>query len=124
VEVSEAPCEQAVEPGLANTLLTGLSRDALPGGTAGRAAAEVGWHRPMAGKTGTTQHHQSAAFVGVVPDLSGAVITFDNSANPRPLCDGPGAADAARPAGHQRHLVGQIEHRTPPELIRGSPHSR
>ncbi|HYH32289.1 MAG TPA: penicillin-binding transpeptidase domain-containing protein, partial [Pseudonocardia sp.] len=91
VEVTEAPCEQVVERGLATTLLHGLGRDHLPGGTAARAAAEVGWNRPMAGKTGTTQHHQSAAFLGVVPDLSGAVITFDNSANPRPLCDGPGA---------------------------------
>jgi membrane peptidoglycan carboxypeptidase len=96
VEVPEAPCEQVVEPGLANTLLTGLSRDDEPGGTAARAAAEIGWERPMAGKTGTTQHHQSAAFLGVVPDLSGAVITFDNSANPRPLCDGPGAPYACR----------------------------
>jgi len=96
VEVPEAPCKQVVEPGLANTLLTGLSRDDEPGGTAARAAAEIGWERPMAGKTGTTQHHQSAAFLGVVPDLSGAVITFDNSANPRPLCDGPGAPYACR----------------------------
>ncbi len=96
VEVPEAPCEQVVEPGLANTLLTGLSRDDQPGGTAARAAAEVGWNRPMAGKTGTTQHHQSAAFLGIVPELSGAVITFDNSANPRPLCDGPGAPYACR----------------------------
>ncbi|MHA6625017.1 transglycosylase domain-containing protein [Pseudonocardia sichuanensis] len=96
LEVPEAPCEQAVEPGLAHTLLAGLSRDDKPGGTAARAAAEVGWMRPMAGKTGTTQHHQSAAFLGVVPDLSGAVITFDNSANPRPLCDGPGAPFACR----------------------------
>jgi membrane peptidoglycan carboxypeptidase len=89
--VPEAPCEQVVEPGLAHTLLIGLSRDDKPGGTAARAAAEVGWNRPLAGKTGTTQHHQSAAFLGIVPELSGAVITFDNSANPRPLCDGPGA---------------------------------
>jgi membrane peptidoglycan carboxypeptidase len=96
VEVPEPPCEQVVEPGLANTLLAGLSRDDEPGGTAARAAAEIGWERPLAGKTGTTQHHQSAAFLGVVPDLSGAVITFDNSANPRPLCDGPGAPYACR----------------------------
>jgi membrane peptidoglycan carboxypeptidase len=91
VEAPEPACEQVVEPGLANSLLTGLSRDDRPGGTAARAAAEIGWTRPMAGKTGTTQNHQSAAFLGVVPELSGAVITFDNSSNPRPLCDGPGA---------------------------------
>jgi membrane peptidoglycan carboxypeptidase len=94
--VPEAPCEQVVEPGLANTLLVGLSKDDKPGGTAAGAAAQFGWNRPLAGKTGTTQVHQSAAFFGVVPQMAGAVITFDNSANPRPLCDGPGAPFACR----------------------------
>src|SRR5690349_12934909 len=91
VPVTEAPCDQAVEPGLANTLLTALSKDDQPGGTAAGAAGQVGWNRPMAGKTGTTQQHKSAAFIGIVPQLSGAVITFDNSNSPRPLCDGAGA---------------------------------
>jgi len=90
VPLTEAPCEQVVAPGLANTLLVGMSKDDKPGGTAARAAAEVGWDRPMAGKTGTTQNHKSAAFFGVVPEMAGAVITFDNSSSPRPLCDGPG----------------------------------
>ena len=79
-----------VDPGLANTLLTGLSKDDV-GGTAAGAARQVGWDRPMAGKTGTTQQHKSAAFVGVVPQMAGAVITFDNSSSPRPLCDGAGS---------------------------------
>jgi membrane peptidoglycan carboxypeptidase len=91
VPVTEPPCEQVVEPGLANTLLTGLSKDDKPGGTAAGAAGQVGWNRPVAAKTGTTQIHQSAAFLGVVPQASGAVIAFDNSSHPRPLCDGPGA---------------------------------
>ena len=82
---------QAVEPGLANTLLNALSKDDQPGGTSAAAAAQVGWNRPVAAKTGTTQQHKSAAFVGIVPQLSGAVITFDNSNSPRPLCDGAGA---------------------------------
>ncbi len=50
----------------------------------------------MSGKTGTTQQHKSAAFVGFVPQMSGAVITFDNSNSPRPLCDGGGAPFACR----------------------------
>lgn len=91
VTVTEAPCEQAVPEGLANTMMTALSKDADPGGTAARAAGEVGWNRPFAGKTGTTQQHKSAAFLGAVPQLSGAVITFDNSNSPRPLCDGAGS---------------------------------
>jgi membrane peptidoglycan carboxypeptidase len=91
VAVTEAPCNQAVEPGLANTMMTALSKDDQPGGTAAGAAAQMGWNRPLAAKTGTTQQHKSAAFVGFVPQLSGAVITFDNSNSPRPLCDGAGA---------------------------------
>lgn len=91
VPLTEAPCEQAVDAGLANTLLNGMSKDDLAGGTAARAANEVGWNRPMAGKTGTTQQNKSAAFLGIVPQASGAVIVFDNSNAPQPLCDGAGA---------------------------------
>jgi membrane peptidoglycan carboxypeptidase len=96
VPVTEAPCEQAVEPGLANAMFNALGKDDLPGGTAAGAASQVGWNRPMAGKTGTTQQHKSAAFVGFVPQLAGAVITFDNSRSPRPLCDGAGSPFACR----------------------------
>ena len=90
VPLTETACEQAVDPALANTLLTGLSKDDTMGTAAG-AAGQVGWTRPMAGKTGTTQEHKSAAFVGVVPQMAGAVITFDNSNAPKPLCDGAGS---------------------------------
>lgn len=87
VPIKEAPCNQAVEPALADTLLTGLSQDAVSG-TASAAARSAGWNRPVAGKTGTTQFHKSAGFVGVVPQLAGAVITFDDTRTPQPLCDG------------------------------------
>ncbi|MCH6166696.1 penicillin-binding protein [Pseudonocardia alaniniphila] len=95
VPLTEAPCQQVVDPGLANAMMTALSHDDLNGTSAG-AARQVGWNRPMAGKTGTTQQHKSAAFVGVVPQMSGAVITFDNSNSPRPLCDGAGSPFACR----------------------------
>jgi membrane peptidoglycan carboxypeptidase len=90
VPLKEAACVQAIDPGLANTLMTGLSQDVV-GGTAAGAARQFGWDRPMAGKTGTTQQHKSAAFVGVVPQMAGAVITFDDTSSPRPLCDGAGS---------------------------------
>ncbi|WP_300015123.1 penicillin-binding protein [Pseudonocardia sp.] len=96
VEITEAPCEQAVEPGLANAMMNAMSKDDLPGGTAARAAGQVGWDRPMAGKTGTTQANKSAAFLGVVPQLSGAVITYDNDNRPDALCDSGGAPFACR----------------------------
>ncbi|ALE86017.1 penicillin-binding protein [Pseudonocardia sp. HH130629-09] len=90
VPITEEPCQQAVDPGLANTLVTGMSQDDISG-TSAAAARAAGWTRPMAGKTGTTQQHKSAAFVGAIPEMAGAVITFDNSNRPRPLCDGGGA---------------------------------
>lgn len=90
VPITEEPCQQAVEPALANTLVTGLSKDDITG-TSAAAAKAAGWNRPMAGKTGTTQQHKSAAFMGGIPEMAGAVITFDNSNRPRPLCDGGGA---------------------------------
>lgn len=91
VPLTEAPCEQVVEPGLANAMMNALSKDDVAGGTAARAAAEVGWNRPMAGKTGTTQIHQSAAFLGILPQLSGAVIAYDDDSRPDQLCDGAGS---------------------------------
>ncbi|WP_370588998.1 penicillin-binding protein [Pseudonocardia sp. C8] len=90
VPITEEPCQQAVDPALANTMVHGLSKDDI-NGTAAAAARAAGWNRPMAGKTGTTQQHKSAAFMGAIPEMSGAVITFDNSNSPRPLCDGGGA---------------------------------
>ncbi|SFN20544.1 Membrane carboxypeptidase (penicillin-binding protein) [Pseudonocardia ammonioxydans] len=90
VPITEEPCEQVVDPGLANTLVHGMSKDDI-NGTSAAAAQAAGWTRPMAGKTGTTQQHKSAAFLGAIPEMSGAVITFDNGNSPRPLCDGGGA---------------------------------
>lgn len=89
VDINEQPCEQAVAETLANTLVVGLSKDDKPGGTAGRAAASARWTRPMLGKTGTTQEHKSAGFVGATPQLAGAVLTFNDSPKPRPICDDP-----------------------------------
>ncbi|MGB3438360.1 MAG: transglycosylase domain-containing protein [Actinophytocola sp.] len=74
--VKEEPCEQAVPEGLANTLAVGMSKDDLAGGTAHAAAQGVGWTRPMIGKTGTTQHNGSAAFIGGTPQLAGAAMVF------------------------------------------------
>ncbi len=91
VPITEAPCEQVVPPGLANTLMNALSKDDQPGGTSARAAAEVNWDRPMGGKTGTTQGNKSASFVGFLPQISAAVIVYDNDSRPDFLCDLPGA---------------------------------
>jgi membrane peptidoglycan carboxypeptidase len=96
VPVSEQPCEQVVDPRLANTLMTGLGKDDQPGGTAANAAAETGWARPLSAKTGTTQDNKSAAFLGFTPGLAGAAITFDDSSSPRSLCDGSPPSPCSR----------------------------
>ncbi|OLF15922.1 penicillin-binding protein [Actinophytocola xanthii] len=89
VDIAEQPCEQAVSEGLANTLVHGLSDDDKPGGTAYDAARDFGWDRPMLGKTGTTQDHRSAGFVGATPQLSAAVLTFNDGREPTGICPGP-----------------------------------
>ncbi|KAA2262239.1 PASTA domain-containing protein [Solihabitans fulvus] len=86
VPVNEAPCEQVVAEPLANTLVTGLSKDDTGSGTSAVAAKQVNWTRPMLGKTGTTQDYKSAAFVGATPQLAGAVQTFADGTNPSPIC--------------------------------------
>ncbi|HWM02119.1 MAG TPA: penicillin-binding protein [Actinophytocola sp.] len=86
VNYGEQPCEQAVSEGLANSLVIGLSKDETEG-TAARAASQFGWTRPMLGKTGTTQQHRSAGFVGATPQLAGAVLTFNDGRSPEGICD-------------------------------------
>jgi membrane peptidoglycan carboxypeptidase len=88
VDIPEQPCDQAVSEGLANSMVQGLSKD-IAGGTAARAAGAARWTRPMLGKTGTTQEHKSAGFVGATPQLAGAVLVFNDSPRPRPICDDP-----------------------------------
>ncbi|MDQ4118077.1 MAG: penicillin-binding protein [Actinomycetota bacterium] len=88
VPVPEEGCRQAVAPGVADALMTGMSRDDRPGGTSAAAAGTEKWSRPVAAKTGTTQEYKSATFVGATPDLAGAAIVFDDSNSPRPICEG------------------------------------
>ncbi len=87
VPIEEAPCEQVVPEGLANTLAVGLSKDHTEG-TATNAASTVGWDRPMIGKTGTTQNEKSAGFVGATPQYAAAVMTWSDATPPRPICLG------------------------------------
>jgi membrane peptidoglycan carboxypeptidase len=111
VPVTEQPCEQVVPPTLADTLMTGMSKDDQPGGTSAAAAGENGWNRPLAAKTGTTQQNKSAAFLGFTPGISGAVITFDDSSSPRPLCDGGGDSPPF-PCGNGNIFGGKTPART------------
>jgi membrane peptidoglycan carboxypeptidase len=88
VTLSRAPCRQALDPAIADTLMSGLGKDDRAGGTSATAASSEGWERPVAAKTGTTQEHKSAAFLGATPQMAGASIVFDDSSSPQPICDG------------------------------------
>src|SRR5205823_5727807 len=89
VSFESQPCDQAVPEGLANTLANALSKDALSPGTASGAAATVGWDLPMSGKTGTTESHRSAGFVGFTNQYAAANYIFDDSYSPSGICSFP-----------------------------------
>jgi membrane peptidoglycan carboxypeptidase len=88
--ITEQPCEQVLDPALANSLAEGMSKDDQPGGTSAAAAAAAGWNRPLVGKTGTTQENGSATFVGGTPQLAGADMVFRPEGGKGGLCDGAG----------------------------------
>lgn len=87
VTFTEDPCEQAVDTELANAMVIGMSHDSLGGGTAEQAAGGAGWTRPMLGKTGTTEAHQSAGFIGATPQFAGSVLIFSDGNRPQGICD-------------------------------------
>jgi membrane peptidoglycan carboxypeptidase len=88
VGVAQQPCEQAIAPGLAATLLAGLSKDTISG-TSAAAAASARWKRPDIGKTGTTNDSESVAFVGGVNGYGASSMVFADGPHPRTLCPGP-----------------------------------
>lgn len=87
VAVDQQPCEQVVNPGLANTLAAGLSKDTTEG-TSAAAASAAGWHRPDIGKTGTTNDSESVAFIGGVDGYAAASMVYADSAHPQEVCPG------------------------------------
>ncbi|MDI2032433.1 transglycosylase domain-containing protein [Saccharopolyspora sp. TS4A08] len=87
VSITEDPCEQAVDEPLANAMAVGMSKDDTGGGTAAAAASGAGWSRPVASKTGTTEAHQSAGFLGATPQFAGSVLTFSDGTSPQGICD-------------------------------------
>ncbi len=89
VTLKERPCEQAVNPDLANSLAQGLSHDTTGQGTAASAASAAGWNRPAIGKTGTTEEHKSVAFMAATPQFAGAVMTYADGNRPEVICANP-----------------------------------
>jgi membrane peptidoglycan carboxypeptidase len=87
VPVKQQACEQVVPPGLANTLMVGLSQDTVSG-TSAVAARAANWHHPDIGKTGTTNFSESVAFIGGVDNYSVASMVFADGRNPQEICPG------------------------------------
>lgn len=87
VPLTEQPCEQVVDPGLANAMVVGMSQDDQAGGTSSAAARLNKWTRPLMAKTGTTESSQSAGFLGATPQFAGSVLTFTDGVAPQGICD-------------------------------------
>ena len=101
VPVTTESCEQVVPEGLANTLANAMSKDTVSGTAAGSAGSS-GWSLPMSGKTGTTEAHRSAGFVGFTNNYAGGRLRLRRLHHPRPTCArtrcgsaGPGTCTAA-----------------------------
>src|SRR5262245_54229253 len=89
VSFTPEPCDQAVPEGLANTFANALSKDVVSPGTASASAASLGWNLPMSGKTGTTESHRSAGFVGFTNQYAAANYIFADSSRPSGICSYP-----------------------------------
>ncbi len=82
-------CEQVIERGLAGALSHAMSQDTHGAGTAAAAARSAGWDLPMSGKTGTTEAHRSAAFLGFTNQLSAASYIYNDGRQTSGICSSP-----------------------------------
>ncbi|QGU03025.1 Penicillin-binding protein 2D [Corynebacterium kalinowskii] len=88
IKLKKTPCEQAVEPAIAHALADAMSDD-TKNGTAAPAANNWGWSAPTAGKTGTTESHQSAAFMGFNSNFAAVPYIYNDGTETMSLCTGP-----------------------------------
>ena len=89
VSVTTETCEQVVPEGLANTLANAMGKDDTGGGTSAGSAGAAGWNLPVSGKTGTTEAHRSAGFLGFTSAYAAANYIYDDSSSPGDLCTSP-----------------------------------
>ena len=88
IYIERPDCEQAIDPEVAGALAQGMSHD-TKSGTAKDAAAANGWTAPVAAKTGTTESHQSSAFLGFTNGMAAASYIFNDGTQTTPLCSAP-----------------------------------
>ncbi|APT83867.1 penicillin-binding protein [Corynebacterium aquilae DSM 44791] len=88
VPIDSPPCEQVIDEGVAHALANAMSSD-MVNGTASEAAKNMGWGAPTAGKTGTTETHQSAAFMGFNSNFAAVPYIYNDGTTVAPLCTSP-----------------------------------
>jgi len=77
VFIDTPACENALNEDVAYALSAALSGDAVGHGTAAQAARANGWSVPVSAKTGTTEAHESAAFMGFNDKFAAATYIFN-----------------------------------------------
>ncbi len=81
-------CEQVLEPAIADALADAMTLDTTIG-TAQRAADQAGFSGQAAAKTGTTESHQSSAFLGFNSGIAAAPYIYNDGTTTTPLCTSP-----------------------------------
>jgi membrane peptidoglycan carboxypeptidase len=100
--VGAGACKQVLTPGIADTV-TSLLEGVITSGT-GSANGQIG--RPAAGKTGTTDNHFDAWFIGYIPQLVSAVWVGDSrSPSLYPMEHSPTTPDGTIIAGYDQGSV-------------------
>jgi penicillin-binding protein 1B len=73
----ETRFKEKIDPGIAD-MMTSLLQNVLTEGTGSAVSNSMNFHRPAAGKTGTTNDYRDAWFVGYTPQLTAVVwVGFD-----------------------------------------------
>ncbi len=95
VDLQQAPQEQVIDTTHAD-MITHMLQSVTLYGTASRLRWKYGLLTPLAGKTGTSQHHADGWFIGFIPNLvAGAWVGGDSPlVRFRNYQDGQGAATA------------------------------
>lgn len=88
VFINRPACEQAIDPEVAGALSQGMAKDIIDG-TAAASARNNGWTAPAAAKTGTTESHQSTAFLGFTRGMAAAPYIYNDGTQSTPLCTQP-----------------------------------
>jgi penicillin-binding protein 1A len=114
-QVKTSPAVPATEAGVLNAALEGV----VNGGTG--TAAGIG--RPLAGKTGTTENHADAWFIGYVPQLSTAVwVGYPDTLKPMTDVGGIAVAGGTYPAQiFSRYMKPALAHVDVQDLFTASP---